>query len=147
MAGPAGSCRPVTQSGGTVSLLLAGVLYVAIGLKGIVAIDFLTYFFAIGALLAVRIPQPEPAGDGSDVTGSLLKDAAFGWHYLVNRIPLLAMLLYYALVNYLLGITIVLVTPLVLTFGTARILGAVSAAGSVGMLAGSLVMSAWGGPK
>jgi len=40
---------------GIIAPLLAGVLYVAIGLKGIVAIDFVSYFFAIGALLVVLI--------------------------------------------------------------------------------------------
>jgi len=73
---------------GIIAPLLAGVLYVAIGLKGIVAIDFLSYFFAIGALLMVRIPQPKASLEQDGEKRSVLKDAAFGWTYLVERWPL-----------------------------------------------------------
>jgi DHA3 family macrolide efflux protein-like MFS transporter len=132
---------------GIISPLLAGVLYVAIGLEGIVAIDFATYFFAIGALLLVRIPQPKSTTVGEGGRGSVLKEAAFGWTYLVQRQPLLVMLFYYALVNFLLGIMSVLVTPLILSFSPASVLGAIQMVGSIGMLAGSLLMSTWGGPK
>ena len=38
---------------------LAGVLFGVIGFRGIVIIDFITYFFAIAALLVVAIPQPQ----------------------------------------------------------------------------------------
>jgi MFS family permease len=131
---------------GIISPLLAGVLYVAIGLEGILAIDFASYFFAIGALLLVRIPQPEPAAGEGTEKRSILEDMVYGWHYLLKRTPLLVMLLYYALVNFLLAFTTVLITPLVLSFSPASVLGAVHAAGSGGMLAGSLLMSTWGGP-
>jgi hypothetical protein len=132
---------------GIISPLLAGVLYVAIGLEGIVVIDFVTYFFAIGALLLVRIPQPKSTSVGQEGRGSMLKEAAFGWTYLVQRQPLLVMLFYYALVNFLLGIMSVLVTPLVLSFSPASVLGAIQMVGSIGMLVGSLLMSTWGGPR
>jgi DHA3 family macrolide efflux protein-like MFS transporter len=130
---------------GIISPLLAGVLYVTIGLEGILVIDFASYFFAIGALLLVRIPQPEPTAGEEAEQRSILEDMTFGWRYLVERTPLLVMLFYYALVNFLLAITMLL-TPLVLSFSTASVLGAIHAAGSAGMLAGSLLMSAWGGP-
>ena len=39
--------------------LMAGGLFVTIGMRGIILIDFITYFFAVFALLVVRIPQPE----------------------------------------------------------------------------------------
>ncbi len=118
----------------------------SIGLKGIVAIDFLSYFFAIGALLMVRIPQPEASTEEDGSKRSMLKDALFGWTYLVDRRPLLVMLLYYAVVNFLLGLSTVLITPLVLSFNPASVLGIVQMVASVGMLVGSLLMSAWGGP-
>ena len=79
---------------GIIAPLLAGALYVSIGLTGILAIDFVTYFFAIGALLMVRIPQPKIETEEGSEQRSMLKDALFGWHYLVERRPLLAMLLY-----------------------------------------------------
>jgi DHA3 family macrolide efflux protein-like MFS transporter len=131
--------------------LLAGVLYVSIGLGGILAIDFVTYFFAVGALLLVRIPQPAPSAEAASSPptekGSMRRDLAFGWHYLVARTPLLAMLGYYSLVNFLLALTSVLITPMMLSFVSAGVLGAVEMVSGVGMLVGSLLMSTWGGPQ
>ena len=39
--------------------VLAGMLYGLIGFRGIIIIDFITYFFAIGALIWATIPQPK----------------------------------------------------------------------------------------
>ncbi len=42
-----------------ISPLLAGALFGIVGMRGIFAIDFVTYFFAVGALFLVTIPQPK----------------------------------------------------------------------------------------
>lgn len=131
-----------------VAPLLAGVLFGVIGLRGILIIDFVSYFFAVGALLIVRIPQPElttqPAEKGKNQTWS---DAVFGWNYLRQRGGLFGLLLYFMLVNFLLNLAAVLTAPLVLSFTTPTVLGAIQTFSGVGMLAGSLILSAWGGPK
>ena len=129
-----------------VSPLLAGFLFGAIGLQGIILIDFATFFFAIGALLVVRIPQPKHVEiDGG--RQNVLKDAAFGWRYLRQRPGLFSLLWYFAFVNFIINLSMVLLTPLVLSFADAEMLGVVQAVSGVGMLAGSVAMSAWGGPK
>ncbi len=128
--------------------LLAGILFGLIGLRGIVLIDFLTYFFAVGALLIVRIPQPPlttPAEE--DGRGKIWRDAVFGWQYLRQRVGLFNLLLYFALVNFLLNLSGVLTGPLVLSFSTPPVLGAVQTATGFGMLLGGLVLGIWGGPK
>lgn len=131
-----------------VTPLLAGVLFTVIGLRGIFAVDFITYFFAIGALLVVPIPQPRRTDSGEEAGGNRLwQEAVFGWRYLRLRPGLFGLLLYFALVNFFLNFAMVLSGPLVLSFGTASTLGTVQAVGGVGMLAGSLLVSAWGGPK
>src|SRR5260370_26816340 len=40
-----------------------------------------------------------------------------------------------------------LITPMILDFSNAATLGTVLSVGSVGMLLGSIAMSAWGGPR
>jgi MFS family permease len=129
------------------SPVLAGLLFVAAGLEGILLIDFLTFFFAVGALLAVRIPQPRLAEGTESRSPRFLAEAAFGWTYLRQRTGLFGMLWYFALVNFLLNIAGVLAGPLVLAFSTARELGLIQMVLGVGMLAGSLAISAWGGPQ
>lgn len=128
--------------------LLAGVLFGLIGLRGLVVIDFVTFFFAVGALLVVQIPQPPRQETAvSDPTTSLWQEAWFGWHYLRQRRGLFGLLVYFALVNFFLNFTAVLLGPLVLSFSNSAALGTVQAIGGIGMLAGSIIMSAWGGPK
>lgn len=128
--------------------LLAGVLFVFVGLPGILLIDFITFFFAVGALLITRIPQPEYVpSTAPDEKPSIWREAAFGFSYLRARSGLLGLLLYFALVNFLLNISVVLSGPLVLSFSTPASLGVVQTASGAGMLAGSLLLAAWGGPK
>jgi DHA3 family macrolide efflux protein-like MFS transporter len=128
--------------------LIAGLLYAVIGLQGIIVIDFVTFFFAVGALALVFIPQPEPSGDGvgPDDEQSMLRDAIFGWKYLLQRPGLFGLLWYYAAVNFFLSLSGVLVAPLVLSYGTPAEMGVVQMVGGVAMLIGGVVMSAWGGP-
>ncbi len=130
-----------------ISPLLAGVLFVAIGLNGIILIDFVTFFFAISALFLIRIPQPELSAEDREGKSIFLRDALYGWRYLRQRSGLFGLLLYYALVNFFLNFSAVLMIPLVLILATPAVLGLVQTAAGVGMLAGSLVMSAWGGPR
>jgi MFS transporter, DHA3 family, macrolide efflux protein len=132
--------------------VLAGVLFGLIGLRGIILIDFLTYFFAVGALLFVRIPQPvaapQPAGAAAlPARSRVWADMTFGWHYLRARPGLFGLLLYFALVNFTLNLATVLTGPLVLARHTAGALGGVQMGLGLGMLAGSIAMSVWGGPR
>ena len=129
--------------------MLAAVLYGTIGLKGVILIDFLTFFFAIGALLAVHIPQPELTTQVGDENkkGRMWRDAVFGWNYLRERPGLFGLLWYYAGINFILSLGNPLWGPLVLSFGTEIDLGTVQMAAGIGMLLGGLMMGIWGGPQ
>ncbi len=129
--------------------VLAGVLFGLIGLRGIILIDFLTYFFAVGALLFVKIPQPEVAAErgATQPRNRVWADMSFGWRYLRARPGLFGLLLYFALVNFTLNLATVLTGPLVLAQHSAGMLGAVQMALGIGMLAGSIAMSTWRGPR
>ncbi|MBK7452033.1 MAG: MFS transporter [Anaerolineales bacterium] len=125
--------------------VLAGILFVAIGFSGIIMIDFVTFFFAVGALLFVRIPQPEQTQEHKDK--NVWQDIVFGWNYLRERQGLFGLLIYYAMVNFLLNWSAVLLIPMVLSRFTADILGMIQTVMGVGMLVGSIIMSAWGGAR
>jgi len=128
--------------------VLAGSLYGLIGFRGIILIDIATFFFAIGALIWARIPQPKPVTDtGNGEKSSMLGDAKFGWKYLQARPGLVTLLLYFAVVNFFLSLSGVLAAPLVLSFGTPTDMGLVQMAGGAGMLIGGLLIGIWRGPK
>mgnify|MGYP000845511722 FL=1 len=144
-----GSANGMAQMGQALTSVLtpvmAGALFVFIGFNGIILIDFVTFFFAIAALLFVHIPQPERAPEHKDK--NIWQDMQFGWNYLNERKGLLGLLLYYAMVNFLLNWSAVLLIPMVLSRFTADVLGIIQTVMGVGMLAGSIIMSAWGGAK
>jgi hypothetical protein len=129
--------------------MLAGGLYALLGLNGIIIIDAVTYFFAIGALLVVHIPQPKRVteAEASDEKKSVWTDAVFGWNYLRALPGLFGLLIYFASVNFFLSFSNVLSGPLVLSYGSATDFGVVQMVTGASMLVGSLIMSAWGGPK
>jgi DHA3 family macrolide efflux protein-like MFS transporter len=126
--------------------LIAGLLFVSIGITGILTIDFVTFLFAVGALLLVRIPQPEISEEHKQ-NGSVFSDARFGWDYLKARPGLFGLLWYYAMMNFLLNWSGVLTGPMLLSQTSPRTLGIVQMVVGVGMLAGGILSSVWRGPK
>ena len=130
-----------------VSPLLAGVLIGWIGLQGIILIDFATFLFAMGTLQAISIPRPEETAEGRASKGSFLQETVYGWRYITARPGLFALMNLFSLVNFLMEMTIVLFTPLVLSFGSPAILGSGMSLGGIGYLAGSVVASTWNGAK
>jgi DHA3 family macrolide efflux protein-like MFS transporter len=127
--------------------LIAGGLFVTIGMRGIILIDFVTYFFAVGALLIVRIPQPELPTEEKKQKGQVRQDLLFGWKYLRARQGLFGMLWYFAMVNFTLNFAGVLTGPLVLSAHPASAYGFVQTMLGAGLLTGGLLISSWGGPK
>lgn len=132
---------------GILTPILAAVLYALIQLRGVMLIDFASYFFAVGALLLVKIPQPKRDDHAGSGKTTLFADAAFGWNYIRKLPGLFAILIYFASVNFFLSLSGVLSGPLVLSYGTSTDLGIVQMAASTALLVGSLLMSVWGGPK
>jgi len=126
---------------------LAGLLVIKIQVWGVILVDVATFIFAVLTMLSVRIPRPEATAEGKVGKGTLLQEAAYGWSYIVARPGLLGLLLLFAVTNFSMGVVSVLFTPMVLSFASAAVLGNLLSVLGVGMLLGSLVMSAWGGPK
>jgi MFS family permease len=127
---------------------MAGILYASIQLGKMALIDFGSYVFSvILMLLFVRIPNPAITVQEARGKNSLWKEMRFGWDYIIVRKGLLALLIMFMAFNFLSGVIGPLITPLILDNWDASTLGFLSTLMGVGMLAGTLVMSAWGGTK
>lgn len=129
------------------SPILAGALIVTIQLQGVILIDCATFLFALFTLLLIRFPKPKIAVDNQEQKAKLWDEITYGWTYITAQAGLLGLLIFFAVSNFFLGVVTVLVTPLVLAFASAAVLGTVLSIGGSGMLLGSLVMSLWGGPR
>ena len=130
-----------------VAPLLAGVLVATIQLQGVMTIDFVTFLFAVGTLLITRFPRPKPSTEGAASQGSFWQEATYGWRYIIARPGLTGLLGLFTAVNFAAGFINVLLVPLILSFTTTAVLGVIMSVSGVGLLLGSLTMSAWGGPK
>lgn len=130
-----------------VSPAAAGAIFLTYGINTVLLIDLVTFLVAVGTLLIIRIPEPvrQPKSEGEKT--SIFKDIRFGWDYITHRRGLLYWMLYIAALNLAFGMYGPLLTPLMLDLGDAQQVGLTYSAVGVGMLIGTLVMSAWGGPK
>lgn len=131
------------------SPLLAGALLPFIQLNGILIVDIITFILAIAALLFVQIPPPIQTSDGLAGKGNFWHEATFGFKYIFKRKPLLGYVILIFIANLFLGFPNSVHVPMVLlrTGNDSLILGSVQTAGAISWTIGSLLMSAWGGPK
>jgi surfactin synthase thioesterase subunit/MFS family permease len=132
-----------TATGTIVAQLAGGILVVAVGISGVVAIDIASYALALLSLFLVRFP--DLAFVKRD--GPLVREVVAGWRFIAQRRPLIALTVFFAVANALGSVVLVLVTPMVLAFGTPRLLGTVLAAQGAGLLAGGALMAVWGGAQ
>jgi DHA3 family macrolide efflux protein-like MFS transporter len=134
---------------GVLAPMLAGILLPLIKLNGILTIDIITFFFAIGALIIVFIPQPQKSIEGQAGQGNIFKEAIYGFRYIFDRRGLLGLLLFFICLNLVIGLSASLFAPFILsrTGNDSTALGAVQSAYAVGAVIGGLLISLWGGFK
>ncbi len=148
--GRANGMMSLIESGPAVfSPILAGALLPLIKLTGILTIDVVTFFLAIGALLIVHVPQPTLTEEGQAGKGSLLQEAIYGFKYIFVRRSLLSLLLVILGLNMAAGFSQSLFAPMVLlrTNNNSATLGVIESAFAIGGVVGGLIVSAWGGFK
>jgi MFS family permease len=127
--------------------VVAGALLGPVGLTGLLIIDLVSAAFAIGALLAVHIPQPARSGDGSQGRERFFQEASYGFRYILERPSLLGLQAVFLVGNIFAGLAFAVVAPLILgrTGNDQLVFGSVQSMGAVGGVVGGLVMSTWGG--
>jgi MFS transporter, DHA3 family, macrolide efflux protein len=127
---------------------LAGFLLMKISMTGILAIDVVTFMSTLIILiLFVKFPKPKKSKDGSSSKGTVMEEMKFGWAYIRKRPGLIGLLVVIAFTNFHFGIVETLFGPLILSYASSAVFGLITSTGGVGMLCGSLLMLAWGGPK
>ena len=125
---------------------LGALLLGLLPMQSILAIDVVTALIAILPLLAIRIPQPERAATAA-AKSTLWQDFVAGLRYVMGWPGLLLV----GLMTILLNLTVIpafSLLPLMVKdyFGGSAVqLGWVEAAMGIGMFAGGVLLSVWGG--
>jgi MFS transporter, DHA3 family, macrolide efflux protein len=137
----------ITIAGPPAGAFLMGVL----PMQWVLAVDIVTAVIAVGFLLPIAIPQPVRAisAAGVSVLRSILGDMAEGFRYIWNWRGLTILVVLSALLNLFLMPAFTLLPILVKTHlgGEVLRLGWLNSVFGVGMIAGGLILGAWGGFK
>lgn len=145
-----GRASGMTELGAAISQiagpLIASALLGFIGLQGILLVDALSYFFALAALFIVRFPQP-PRTEARPGRRSLKADIEEGWHFIRERRGLVGLMAFITTGGFIVSMVMLLINPLVLAFTDIDHLKWIASIAGMGMLAGGIVTSVWGGPQ
>lgn len=154
--GRASGMRSLAESASRIiAPFLAGLLLVAIDINGVMAIDVVTFLFAVGTLLFVRFPSVkeqaagvEEAEDG--MPRNMWQEIQVGLRYIVQRRGLMGILLIFSGINFFAALTYFSILPVLIlarTGGDELALATVQAALGAGGVVGGLLLSVWGGPR
>ncbi len=122
--------------------LFAGALVATAGIHVALWIDAASFAVALATLAAVRFPPLQKRGETAAAeSASLLREATFGWSYIVAQPGLVGLLVFFAVINFTVAMGEVAFTPLVLGLTTTTMLGTMIAMTGVGFLAGSALLT------
>lgn len=139
-----GMIQLAQASGQLFSPILAGVLVSIIQVSGVLFIDVTSFVIALLTLLISRFPTLGPSACEKK-KNALFHEIQQGWAYILERPGLSGMMLFFGVINFNIGLAQILITPMVLNIADAKVLGMILSIGGSGWLAGSLLMSLWGG--
>ncbi len=132
---------------------IAGLLYPAMGLLGILVIDLMTFGVGILTLLCSHIPQPSPEKNiSSEPVGKFpqfWQATTFGIHYIWKYPHLRRLLIITALFWFFHDLGSAIDDPMILarSGSSAQDLGAIATAAGIGGVLGAIILSVWGGPQ
>ena len=128
--------------------LIAGGLYVASGLQGVLALNLIALIFSIGTLLFVEIPPTPQTREGRLSQSKFRKQVLYGIKYIFRRPGLLGLQLIFSLGNLFFGIalSIAALYPMILlrTNGDSQAVGIVQSAGALSAVLAGIFITVWG---
>ena len=131
--------------------LLAGIMYMTLGLSGILAINVLAFVISIGVLLFVEIPATPHSLEGDLSHNKFLNEALYGIKYILQRPSLLGLQLIFFTGNLFSGIalSVAALYPMILlrTGNNTSVLGTIQAAGAFASVLIGILLTTWGGIK
>jgi DHA3 family macrolide efflux protein-like MFS transporter len=150
LARVAGLNQALQGMGSIVAPPLGAVLLSVLPMQGVLAIDVVTAVLAITALFIVHVPQPERTEAATQASQpSMVADLREALRFLRTWPGILMIIVMSVLINLLIFPALSL-QPLLVTEhfgGDALQLAALQSAFGIGMVAGGVTLSAWGGFK
>jgi DHA3 family macrolide efflux protein-like MFS transporter len=131
--------------------ILAVMIYLVIGLSGILALNLIAFVISIGVLLFVEVPSTPHTMEGERSRNRFLNEAISGLKYIFQRPGLLGLQLIFFTGNLFSGIalSVAALYPMILlrTGNNTEILGTVQSAGALAAVMAGIFLTTWGGIK
>ncbi len=131
--------------------LLAGGLYLLVGLGGVLVFNLLAFVVSIGALLFVEVPSTPKTQEGASSHAQFFKEAMYGVRYIFQRPGLLGLQLIFFTGNLFSGIalSVAALYPMLLlrTGNDTEIVGIVQSVGALAAVVTGIFIAAWAGIK
>lgn len=121
--------------------VIAGFLYPLIELKGLFIIDFVSFFFALASIAFIKIPQPSIEKTKDSLVLAALKDLKYAWKYLIQKEGLMQLIVFFAFLNFIASLSMILLGPLIMSVYNSQVYGNVQAGIGLAMLLGGLCSS------
>ena len=121
--------------------VIAGFLYPLIELKGLFIIDFVSFFFALASIAFIKIPQPLIEKTKDSLVLAALKDLKYAWKYLIQKEGLMQLIVFFAFLNFIANLSMILLGPLMMSVYNSQAYGNVQAGIGLAMLLGGLCSS------
>jgi hypothetical protein len=137
----------VNGTGAVLGPVVAVLLLDAIGIYGVGVVACLSLVLGILTLLPVHIPRALREDASSNSPRALLADFRQAWQYVRARHGLPALLVFFGVTSFGIGVVEVLLPRLVLAFASVGELDVVLIVGLAGMVITGLAMTVWGGPR
>ncbi|WP_327010425.1 MFS transporter [Dactylosporangium sp. NBC_01737] len=142
-----GQANALANLGPGIGMLIAplagGALITALGMPWVVAVDVVSLLLGIGTLLVVRLPDRLFRRQEE----TFVRAIAGGWRFLVRRRPLMIMIGFFIVENYLAMLALAVTVPTVYAFGGTTAVSVVTTCSGVGAGLGALAMVLWGGAE
>jgi MFS family permease len=148
--GRASGMLSLAQNAAGVFAPIFGAFFLGVvGIEGVMVIDLVSVSIAVCILLFVRVPRPVVTEAGQKGRGSIWKESIYGFRYIGERSSLLGLLLVFFSFNLIATFGFTLLAPMILarTGNDVVVFGSVMSILGAGGVIGSLLLSAWGGPK
>ncbi|MBK1811921.1 MFS transporter [Clostridium sp. YIM B02505] len=127
---------------GVIAPVVSGFLYVMIGIKGILIIDFITFIVAVIVLIFVNIPDPEIQENLIQDKESFAKELGIGFKYLLNAKGLFGLTIYVTFINFMINGPLELVIPYVTKInGSSFILSIILGVMNLGAFIGAAIIA------
>jgi DHA3 family macrolide efflux protein-like MFS transporter len=145
----ANAIRQITgPAAGMIAPVVTGFVYAAVGVTGVMTVDLATAAVAVIVVWLVAIPQPVRTAGGGAGQGMFWRELWSGLQFVWSRRMLFALMIYAALLNFLLSGPMSLTTPYILTLtGSKETLGMLLGIMNLGIVVGGVAMMISGGTR